>query len=159
MKVPPMTTSSIGNNRRPFFLFPLLNHSKGFTFIEVMITLAILAGGLVMIYKSFFLCLDYQSHLACRAYANNLMEDRIALTEQMLRDYKVLSFNKDLQHETAEFFGRPVDYQVDVAITPKSDVVGLYEVLVTVSWHENNRDIALRRSAYISSLSSIRNTT
>lgn len=112
-----------------------------------------------MIYKSFFLCLDYQSHLACRAYAQNLMEHRIALTEQMLRDYKVLSFNKDLQKEAVEFFGRAVEYQVDVAVTPKSDGPGLYEVLVTVSWHENNRDISLRRSAYVSSLSSIRITS
>lgn len=123
-----------------------------------MTAVAVLAGGLVMLYKSFFLCLDYQTHLACRAYAHNIMEHRIALTEQMLRDYKVLSFDRDRQSETVEFYGRPVVYQVNVAIIPKPDALGLYEVEVTVAWKEDKRDISLKRSAYISGLTSIRST-
>jgi prepilin-type N-terminal cleavage/methylation domain-containing protein len=150
-----MTTSSIGNKHNRFI--PALRpFQKGFTFIEIMTTLAILAGGLVMIYKSFFVCLDYQTHLACRAQANNIIENRIALTEQMLRDYKTLSFNHDQQKELVEFFGREIEYQVDIALLPKGDGIGLYQMDVRVSWHENKRDVALIRSAYISSISSIR---
>ena len=123
-----------------------------------MTAVAVLAGGLVMLYKAFFLCLDYQTHLACRAYAHNIMEHRIALTEQMLRDYKVLSFDKDRQNETVEFYGRPVVYQVNVAVIPKPDALGLYEVEVSVAWKENDRNVTLRRSSYISALTSIRST-
>lgn len=123
-----------------------------------MTALAVLAGGLVMLYKSFFLCLDYQAHLACRAHAHNIMEHRIALTEQMLRDYKVLSFDRDRQNETVEFYGRPVVYQVNIAIIPKPDALGLYEVEVTVAWTEGERHVSLKRSAYISGLTSIRST-
>ncbi len=155
MKVPPMTTSSIGNKQKSFAP-ALKKFHKGFTFIEIMTTLAILAGGLVMLYKSFFICLDYQMHLACRAQANNIIEHRIALTEQMLRDYKTLSFNHDLQKESVEFFGRDIEYQVDVQVIPKGEGIGLYQIEVRVSWHESKRDISLVRSAYISSLASLR---
>jgi prepilin-type N-terminal cleavage/methylation domain-containing protein len=157
MRVPPMTTSSIGNNSIPAKL-PLKNLCQGFTFIEIMATLAILAGGVIMLYKSFFLCLDYQTHLAYRAHAHNILENKIALTEQMLRDYKILSFTHDIQQESVEFNGREVAFQVDIQVVPAGDATSLYQIEVSVSWKESNRDVTVKRAAYISSLTSIRNT-
>ena len=148
-------TSSTGVN----FLaprYPALN-ARGFTFVEIMTTLAILAGGIVMLYKAFFLCLDYQNHLTHRAYASNLLEHKIALAEQMLRDYKTLSFQHDSQDEAVVFNGREFTFHVDIQMIPAPEASSLYQVNVMVAWRENKRDVALKRSAYISSLTTIRN--
>ena len=152
-----MTTSSIGN--RSIKVKPSLDgRFHGFTFIEIMTTLAILSGGVVMLYKAFFLCLDYQNHLAFRVHASNILENKIALTEQMLRDYKILSFSHDVQQESFELNGHEVIYQVDIQVTPAGEAASLYQIEVAVLWKENQRNVALRRSAYISNLTSIRNT-
>ena len=160
-----MTTSSIGNRSilrfaRGFIKVKpsLAGLIKGFTFIEIMTTLAILSGGVVMLYKAFFLCLDYQNHLAFRVHASNILENKIALTEQMLRDHKILSFTNDVQQESFELNGHAMDYQIDIHVAPAGDAASLYQIEVAVLWKENRRDVALRRSAYISNLTSIRNT-
>jgi len=151
-----MTTSPTGNKRtvlaRPF------RNSKGFTFIEIMMTLAVLGGGIVMLYKSFFLCLDYQNHLTYRVYASNLLEDKIAVTEQMVRDYKVLAFKEDKQDEEVLFNNKPVNFHIDIQISLVSDISSLYQVKVTVSWKEQKRDVTLTRTAYVSSLTSVRDS-
>ena len=123
-----------------------------------MTTLAILSGGVVMLYRAFFLCLDYQNHLAFRAHASNILENKIALTEQMLRDYKILSFSHDVQEGSFELSGHDIAYQVDVQVTPSPEAASLYQVEVAVLWKEGPRNVAVRRRAYISNLTSIRNT-
>ena len=133
-----------------------MTNSRGFTFIEIMTTLAILAGGITMLYKAFFLCLDYQNHLAYRAHASNLLEHKIALAEQMVRDYKTLAFQHDAQDEAASFNGRDLNFHVDIQMAPAPEASSLYQVNVTISWKENQRNVILKRSAYISSLTAIR---
>lgn len=123
-----------------------------------MTTLAILTGGVVMLYKAFFLCLDYQNHLAFRLNAFNILENRIALTEQMLRDYKLLSFTRDAQQETAVINGQEIIYRVDIKLSPAADTSFLYQIDVSVAWQEKTREVAVSRSAYISNLTAIRNT-
>lgn len=152
-----MTTSSIGSNSRPARVFHPKRHGA-FTFIEVMTTLAILTGGVVMLYKAFFLCLDYQKHLAFRLHALNILEHRIALTEQMLRDYKILSFTQDTQQETAVINNQELVYRVDLQVSPAGETASLYQIDVSVAWQEKKRGITLKRSAYISNLTSIRNS-
>ena len=149
-------TSPIGANflasRRP------ARHARGFTFVETLTALAILAGGITMLYKAFFLCLDYQNHLTYRAYASNLLEHKIAIAEQMLRDYKTLTSQHDAQDEAVMFSGREVAFHVDIQFIPAPEASSLYQVNVTVAWKESKRDVTLKRSAYISSLTAMRNS-
>ncbi len=121
-----------------------------------MMTFAVLAGGIIMLYKSFFLCLDYQNHLTYRVFASNLLEDKIAVTEQMVRDYKVLAFKEDAQDEETLFNNKPVNFHVDIQVALISDVPSLYQLTVTVSWKEKKRNVTLTRSAFISNLTSLR---
>jgi prepilin-type N-terminal cleavage/methylation domain-containing protein len=148
-----MTTLPTGN-KLPVIFRPFDN-PRGFTFIEIMTTLAVLGGGIVMLFKSFFLCLDYQNHLAYRVYASNLLEDKIAITEQMVRDYKVLAFKEDAQNEEVLFNNKPMSFHVDIQVALVSDIPSLYQVTVTVSWKEQKRDVKLVRTAYASSLTSV----
>jgi prepilin-type N-terminal cleavage/methylation domain-containing protein len=149
-----MTTSPTGN-KYPLLPRPFRN-PKGFTFIEIMTTLAVLGGGIVMLYKSFFLSLDYQNHLAYRVYASNLLEDKISVTEQMARDYKVLAFKKDEENEDVVFNNKPMSFHVDVKVAPVPEVPSLYQLDVKVSWKEQKRDVTMSRTAYLSNMTSIR---
>lgn len=157
MKAPPRTISSIGSNI-PSVVSRQPKRLRAFTFIEIMATLAILTAGVVMIYKAFFLCLDYQNHLAFRLHASNILEHRIALTEQMLRDYKMLSFTRDAQQETVLINNQQVVFRVEIQIVSVAEASSLYQVDVSVTWKERKRDIVLNRSAIISSLTAIRKT-
>ena len=77
----------------------------------------------------------------------------------MLRDYKVLTFRRDIQQEAVEFYGRSINFQIDIRVAPAIDTqTTLYQVEVAVAWKENARDVMLKRSAFISNLTSIRNT-
>jgi prepilin-type N-terminal cleavage/methylation domain-containing protein len=149
-----MTISPTGN-KIPVITRPL-RYSKGFTFVELLMTLAVLGGGIVMLYKSFFLCIDYQNHLTYRVFASNLLEDKIAITEQMVRDYKVLAFKEDAQDEEVLFNNKPVSFHVGTQVSLISDVPSLYQLTVTVSWKEKKRDVTLTRSAFVSNLTSLR---
>ncbi len=151
-----MTISTTGNKHSAKF-FPFRDR-KGFTFIEILMTLAVLGGGIVMLYKAFFLCIDYQNHLAYRVYASNLLEDKIAITEQMVRDYKILAFEHDKQKEEVLFNNKPVYFDVDIQVALMSDIPSLYQLTVKVSWRENKRDVTMSRSAYVSNLTSIRDS-
>src|SRR5262245_8551690 len=72
-------TSSIGNKFLPF-------GQKGFTFLEIMITIVVLSTGIVAIYKTFLLCLDHQRYLTHRLYASNLIDRRTAQLQALFRE-------------------------------------------------------------------------
>src|SRR5271155_1181395 len=63
------------------------NNSRGFTFVEVMVSLVVLCCGIVMIYKSFFLCADYLNNLTCRLYASSLIDEKIGDIAKSFADW------------------------------------------------------------------------
>src|SRR5579872_1277046 len=71
---------------------------QGFTFVEVMVSLVILCCGIVLIYKSFFLCADYLNNLTCRLYASSLMDEKIGDITESFADWpaKELNFGNTL---------------------------------------------------------------
>ena len=68
---------------------------RGFTFIEIMVTLIILTSGITMIFKSFLISLDRINYLTTRMYASVQIDNRISEIQKMLRAYKVLPFELD----------------------------------------------------------------
>src|SRR3989338_1352826 len=78
MKKKTMMTSPIGNDLRK-------NSKRGFSFLEVMVAVMVLSGGLISIYKSFFTSLDYTNHLTIRLQANILLDEKIATLNRLLQ--------------------------------------------------------------------------
>jgi len=95
-------TSRIGNNK------------KGFTFIEVMVTLVVLSAGIVFVYKSFFLCADYLTRLSLRLDANQLLDNKISEIKRYVKDSRDLSFSRSGVLPIVGFNHR---YQLDVQLT------------------------------------------
>src|ERR1039457_5245129 len=77
MRLPTRAKSATGNNRRHMSFPNVLIGNLGFTFVEVMVSLVVLCCGIVVIYKSFFLCADYLNNLTCRIYASSLIDEKI----------------------------------------------------------------------------------
>ena len=143
-------TSTIGNKsssrRRPSFLFS----SRAFTFIEIMITLSILAAGIVMIYRSFFVCLNAMQHLSNRWEAFQIVEEKFDLLEQQLREEGPMSFSLGHLSEYKQVGGQKMKFDYKLNIYEMENISGVYIAVIDMSWKEHGRLINLHREAAIS---------
>ena len=125
---------------------------SGVSFIEVMVTLAVLSGGLVMIYRALFLSLDYAAHLNMRLQAQMLLSNRV---EEMQKGYQ-LHGAVPVQCSEDTILAHFQEKRKDLALgSHYESVEGLEHLLhvdLLLSWGERNRTISLPRSAYISKL-------
>ena len=140
-------TSSTGNSQG--VLVPSAE-KRGLTFIEVMVTVVVLTVGLLAIYRSFFLGLDYLNHLSYRLSALNLLEGSISSVEHSFRSLK--DFDVGPLKETLVINNRPVDFQYTIALEPIGNLLTVFKLDITLSWEERGRVITLSRSAYFSGL-------
>ena len=125
---------------------------RGVSFIEVMVTLAVLSGGLVMIYRALFLSVDYAAHLNMRLQAQMLLSNRM---EEMQKGYQVhgavpVQFAEDTI--SARFREKRKDLALGSHYQSVEGLDQLIHVDLLLSWGERNRTISLPRSAYISKL-------
>ncbi len=136
MKLPTRMTSSTGNNKR------------GFTFIEVMIALVVLSTGIVLVYKSFFLCVDYLNNLSTRVYATHLLDSRIAEINRSLAKGTGGSLHLGPLSETVPINRRQVKYDFDMRL----DQLGagsLYKLTIDLTWFDGRRKMREGRAAYL----------
>jgi prepilin-type N-terminal cleavage/methylation domain-containing protein len=138
MKLPTRMTSSIGNK------------VKGFTFVEVMVTLVILSTGIVMIYKSFFLCVDYLSYLTCRLHASQMIETKIADVSRSYRESEDTTFDRGATTESVEVNHKWIDFNYDIEMSPVSGLDYVYRLKVTLSWYDGHRLMNLSRESLLS---------
>lgn len=126
----------------------------GLTFIEVMITAMVLAGGLVAIYRAFFVGLDQLDHLSYRLCAINLIEKKISLVEKDFRSLK--DFDIGPLTELVEIGQRPVEFQYAINLQPVGTLLSVFRLDIVLSWQERGRAMSISRAAYFSGVSSLR---
>ncbi len=125
--------------------------NDGFTFIEIMVTLAILSLGLTVILKSFLVSLDHLEHLTNRLYASLLLDNRISSIERTLRAYKALPF--DLNHQEKIAVGaKETEFTQKMSIKEVEDYADVFQLDLTLTWQEKQRERESSRTAYISDL-------
>ncbi len=131
----------------------LMPDKKGYTFLELMVTVTILSIGIVGVYKVLITSLDYQRQLSCRLYATNLMEHEIALLENQFKangefpdkeNGKVVEVLLDRRSVLFEFSLEPA--------TLESNLAGLLPVRITLSWPDQGRMISLKRDIFLVNL-------
>jgi|GEM_PF-532679 len=131
----------------------VLRGERGITFIEVMVTAVILSAGLVAIYRSFFIGLDYLQHLSCRLYALNLIEGKIASAEQNFRSLK--DFDIGPLTDTAVINNHPVEFHFTVSVVPVGNLLSVFKLDIALSWAERNRIVTISRSTYFSGITAL----
>jgi prepilin-type N-terminal cleavage/methylation domain-containing protein len=137
MKPPRRTTSSIGNNR------------AGFTFVEVMVTLVVLTGGIVFIYRTFFICVDYLSRLSLRLHASELIDTKIADISRLFRENRNVSFERGPMVVSEEVNRKHIEFHYRVQLVPVSGYEGMYRLEVGLSWLDAGRPAHFARSALL----------
>lgn len=139
-------TSKIGKISRRIAV--QLSKPKGFTFIEVMVAVAILTLGVTMILRSYIISMDRMTYLTNRLYALNHLEDRTAVIERKLRALKTLPI--DMSHfysigATNDIF----EATENVEFSSVEDFVEVFELDLSISWQEHGLKKQLLRTAYI----------
>lgn len=120
--------------------------------MEVMVTAVVLAGGLVAIYRAFFVGLDHLEHLSYRLSAIHLVEKKISLVEKEFRSLTDVDVGP--LTETVLINNRPVDFQYAINLQPVGELLSVFHLDIVLSWQERGRPMSISRSAYFSGISS-----
>jgi len=117
--------------------------------MEVMVAVAILATGIVFIYRSFFISLDYLNHVANRLYAMTLVDNNIALMQGAFALQKEIPLGRQAR-ETAVINNKEVVFQHATNLRPVAGLKNIYQIDASLSWYEGRRAVSIARAAYIS---------
>ncbi len=115
-----------------------------------MIALVILSGGIIMIYKSFFLCVDYLSYLTCRLYASQMIESKIADVSRSYKQSADSLFDRGAATEMIEVNHKWVDFNYTIEMSPVAGLEYLYRLKVTLAWYDGRRLMKLYRESLLS---------
>ena len=120
----------------------------GFSLLEIMVAISILAIGIVAIYKAFFTSLDYLSYLKTRLYANILLDQKFADIEYY---FKLKGEIPNVREETDSFRvdQRLINFRYDFKIKTVEQMPNLVELDLSILWQQRNRQINLERIAYL----------
>jgi len=122
----------------------------GFTFFELMIAAVILGAGIVMIYRSFWTCLDFQKHMVYYAYATNLLEHKIAALQFAFQQDKEPSVTAEGEIENIVLNDEKTPFHFRMAFRPVLSLPNIQQVDMSLAWRERQRKYRVKRSVYIS---------
>ncbi len=125
------------------------NKSSGFTFVEVMVAMVILAAGIVAVYRSFFLCVDYLNNIATRWWANELIEDKIMDVTRLLKESNGALISTGEPTRTITVNHRPIIFHYSVELIPLNDLQGMFKMNVAHAWKDGSRPMHINRSLYL----------
>ncbi len=145
MGFPTTAKSATGNNNDP--VNP--GGCRGFTFVEVMVSLVVLCCGIVLIYKSFFLCADYLNNLTSRLYASSLIDEKIGDISKSFAEWPARALNLGDTSVTLSVNYKPVRFNYDIKLAPLPDVKSVWQLDVKLSWIDGPRSMRAQRSAYM----------
>jgi len=143
----------IGNNRiktHPNSPAIIKKHNtKGFTFVEVMVTMVIFSLGIVTILKTFVVSLDQMSHLTTRLYANTLLDTQFSTIQKMLTQYSVLPMELEKSNEI-QVGSRIVDFKETMSFTEVDDYLDVFELELKIKWNVGKKKYEISRIGYVS---------
>lgn len=128
---------------------PIGNKTRGFTFVEVMVSLVVLCCGIVLIYKSFFLCTDYLNNLTCRLYASSLLDEKISDITRSFAEWPAKELDFGNTSDVVPVNHKPVRFAYDISVKPLTDVKSVWQLDVQVSWIDGPRNMRLERGIYL----------
>jgi len=130
-------------------MISLTGNKKAFTFVEIMVTITILATGIVMIYKTFLISLDQQSYLTHRLYANNLLDQKIVELGILFQEKGEAALQKG-SFKDMMIHNKKIPFEIKTAFESVVNLPDLLQVNMGVYWSEHGRPVRLTRSIYIS---------
>ncbi|MCK5012450.1 MAG: prepilin-type N-terminal cleavage/methylation domain-containing protein [Candidatus Omnitrophica bacterium] len=119
--------------------------AKGFTLVELIVTVAILAFGIVTIYEALFISMDtfgfYTNYLDTQDWIN----EKISQVQNQLTKAQIL--------EPGETSGQIVrgskTFDWSMTVSPVNEEQGLYKIDLTLSWKQGSKRVRTSRVAYL----------
>jgi prepilin-type N-terminal cleavage/methylation domain-containing protein len=138
---PPIFSKVKRSKIRRYFLL-----LRGFTLLELIVTVAILSLGIVFIYEGFFVSLGVSS------YTKNYLDVQLWI-EQKLWDIqdKLLRYKTLLtQQSSGSFILRNKNFlwELSYALIEGTEKINLYEIDLRVRWKEGLRNVEIVRATY-----------
>ena len=123
-------------------------NKKGISFIEVMLAMVILSGGLVAIFKTFLISLDRINYLTHRLYASNSIDNRLLLIERALRARHVLPF--EMEHvERVNMGSHVVDFRESLFLSAVDGLDHIFACDCIFSWDQRGETKKISRSTFL----------
>ena len=119
--------------------------SKGFTLVEVMVTVAILAFGIVTIHEALFISMDtfgfYTNYLDTQDWIN----EKISEVQNRLTKAQILEPGKT----SGQVVRGPKTFNWSMIISEVNEDQGLYKIDLTLSWKQGSKRVKTSRVAYL----------
>ncbi len=122
---------------------------KGFTFIEVMVTLTVLSLGFVMIFKAYVVAMDQMTYLTNRLYAATFLDNHIVRMERALRAYNTISYDAG-EPKKVKVGSKNIYLKPSISVAALKNLDNLFYIDLTMRWTEGKYDRKIAQSAYIS---------
>jgi prepilin-type N-terminal cleavage/methylation domain-containing protein len=123
---------------------PAFHTRRGFTLIEVMVTVVILSLGAVLLYSAFFTSLDSFNYCVNYVKVIPWMDEKVWQAQDFLSHFnqsEQLDREGEFKNGNKNFNWRLFYNQVD-------ELQGLYKIALTVFWRQGQRTITVSRTAY-----------
>mgnify|MGYP000339024899 CR=1 FL=1 len=134
-----MTSNTARKSRRNIF------SGKGFTLIEVVMTVAILAFGIVSIYETFFVSIDVYGYYTHYLSTQNWMSEKIWTLQEELTRSRVLDEDETFGEMTRD---HKIFHWV-MRVSKINQQQALYQVSIKLSWKEGGKEVSTSRETYI----------
>jgi len=119
--------------------------NKGFTLIEILISIAILSLGLILVLQGLTQCLNILRISQNNLETSLLAEEKMAEMEIAVKQDKEM-FSKDTSGQSQS---GNIEFNWHVRLSPDTQYEDLYEVLTTVNWTEGRRKGSSIFSSYL----------
>jgi prepilin-type N-terminal cleavage/methylation domain-containing protein len=124
----------------------------GFTFFEVMITVVILAVGVVSVYRAFFASLNYQKYLKARLYAEEFLHDQITVIQQDYQRSKEEPKMFTAVPHTVRLDNEPIEFFCDSHYLTLGSLEDILQLELVLSWRQSGRNYQIKKMTYLSRL-------
>jgi prepilin-type N-terminal cleavage/methylation domain-containing protein len=121
----------------------------GFTLLEILATVGVLATGIVMVYKAFLVSMDYQEYLTHRLYAMNLLDHMVAVIQNDYQTEDQMSSQPKGEIGEVTLNNRPMAFRLETEIRSIEGLENISELDANISWPEQGKTLRLSKAVYL----------
>jgi prepilin-type N-terminal cleavage/methylation domain-containing protein len=122
-----------------------MRKTKGFTLIEVLVTTAVLAFGIVSIFQALFIVMTAFSYISHYLDVVSVADEKVwQAQDTLMRLGPKAALATQGEFDTG---GKKYDWSLSAQMVDQAG--NLYKVDLTTRWKEGRRDYKLERSAYV----------
>jgi prepilin-type N-terminal cleavage/methylation domain-containing protein len=122
-----------------------MNKNKGFTLIEVLVTTAVLAFGIVSIFQALFIVMAAFSYISHYLNVVSVADEKVwQVQDTLMRLGPQAAFAPQGEFDTG---GKKYDWSLSAKLSDPA--AHLYRIDLSTQWKEGRRAYRLERSAYV----------